>query len=177
MVTTISKKQTIIIIAITIAVLVIALFIGVLWSEGLFESYDGWKTVNIENCGSIKIPNEWKSYEKNNFIYVINEADKPVMIQSYSEVKTKFPNENEAGIVETNDFYTIQNIECYSHGVIGNGAEQGTLTQICDKTECERMYIALHGDKHVQFVVYDETLDFFDVKKIVNSYSRKYYSE
>lgn len=36
---------------------------------GCSQDYSGWKTVTIENCGTINVPNSWVLTKKDGFIF------------------------------------------------------------------------------------------------------------
>jgi len=47
-------------------------------------NYDGWKRVTFDENGSFMIPNEWTMTENDGYYYILDEEDKPVLVQTYS---------------------------------------------------------------------------------------------
>lgn len=116
-----------------------------------------WQTVEIPNCGTLKLPADWIYYEKDGLIYILDHTKKPVMIETNSSpgVDDRTPGET-----ETNDFFTgVTNLRSLSSTVISNGAIYGTfLTDFSGKAS-EKLFLNIGYDRTVTLLVWDETMD------------------
>ena len=59
---------------------VLFLMIALLLS-GCSSKYDGWQTVDMDYCGSIKIPEKRSSFSEDGVLYILDENGSPAMIQ------------------------------------------------------------------------------------------------
>lgn len=88
--------------------LIIILFSGcridnVLYEFG-FADYKNWKTIEISNLGTIKIPDNWIKKEYNDLFYFCDKNDdsKIYLFQSKSNVGVMSDENYEKGIIESN---------------------------------------------------------------------------
>ncbi|MCL2081842.1 MAG: hypothetical protein FWH04_01180 [Oscillospiraceae bacterium] len=139
------------------------------------EDYSNWKTVEIDNCGSLKIPNNWALYEKGDFLYVENKDKGLVMAQSFSDAGIS---ENMEGDEEFNEFLgRIKNIKALSATAFSNGATYGKTSLLKDNNEYEKYYLSVGYDlyaeeeRNVLFIIWDETVDFKMIQKIARSFN------
>ena len=122
----------------------------------MFEDYSDWKTVEIEDCGTLKIPNNWELLEKDGFLYIVNENSKIVIVKIISDEDNPDINHSIIG--------KIKIIEDLSGKIGGNGVSYGKIRVLINGEECEKYYGA-------GFIFIDDTLDFKFVKKMTVSFS------
>jgi hypothetical protein len=111
---------------------------------GCFPHYDytGWKTVEIGDCGTIQIPEEWISSEKDGLIYLsdkelFDEGCNTFFVQSRSYGKS-----GEEGIVESNAFSKNVSKKQYTKSAgLSNGAVYGKALYSIDGANCELCFL------------------------------------
>ena len=149
-----------------ICCILIALFI-ISCTAGCDEyDYDGWQTIYIEDVGLLKIPSDWKSYVEDEYLYIVDADDKPVLIQTKSFYN---PDTNEPGIVESNKF--VDNIQCIGHissNVLSNSPIYGKKEFLQNSEKSERYFLDLSND--MQLIFWDPGIDEEMVKKIAASF-------
>lgn len=132
------------------------------------SQYDGWKTINIDNCGALKIPEEWLFYEENGFIYFTDVDANPIMIQTFSYSGI---DENQHGKEESNKFFSkVINIKTLTSAVLSNGAIYGKALVEKDDCESEKYYLELGYERKILLIIWEETLNDELVKKIARSF-------
>ena len=132
------------------------------------NQYNGWQTINIPDCGELKIPGEWVYYESDGLIYITDTSQNPIMIetQSFPNVSTGAP-----GITESNDFFqNVTNLK-YLPGVgLSNGAYYGKVLVEKDNLQTEQYCLEIGDDRNVELVFWDKTIDEATVKQIAESF-------
>lgn len=132
-----------------------------------FSEYEGWQTVNIDDCGGIKIPGEWVYYEHDGLIYITDAGQNPIMIQTNSYCGI---NKN-PGITESNVFFeSVTSLQLLSSAVYSNGAVYGKMLMQNGDTRTENYYLSIGYDRNVDLVVWDERVDIVTVKLIAQSF-------
>ena len=108
-----------------------------------------WKKVYIQNCGTLKIPNEWTFFIENDIMY-ITEEEKPIMISC------KRSGDNESNLY----FNDYQYVEFISSAVLSNGPIYGRAKYIYKNNTIELYYLDLGPTRNdgelIEFVVWDE---------------------
>ncbi|MBR6676356.1 MAG: hypothetical protein IKL24_03390 [Clostridia bacterium] len=127
-----------------------------------------WQTFNLENCGSIKLPVGWSITESDKYIYVWDDAQNLVMMQSYSDCGIS--ETDPEGDQETNDYYTVQTLRFLSSEVFSNGAIIGKVESIIDEKQCEKLYLKIGYDTEIFFVVYSDEIDYDQLKVIAKTF-------
>ncbi len=69
------------------------------------DEVEGWQTISFPNVGTIQILLEWRCYEENDCVYIVDENDSLIMFQSYS-----YPENDSSGIEKSNKY--IEGIQC-----------------------------------------------------------------
>ena len=123
----------------------------VLLLYGCHNETEGWKTINIENCGTIKIPNDWDCFTDDKTMYIMNGED-PVMISH-----------RRTGNGESNAFFSdFQYIDMSTSAVLSNSAIYGKARFNYAGNKIELYYLNLgetaDGDI-IEFVVWDKQID------------------
>lgn len=134
---------------------------------GCFERQNNWKSIQFDDCGSLKIPQEWNVSENGGYIYVLNSELKPVMIQSFSY--SGF-DDNQEGKSEDNDFYTVQNLKTVSSQVLSNGAVFGEAILLKNGIQIERLFIEIGYERRILFIVWDDEINLDYLKRIANTF-------
>ena len=57
----------------------IIFFLIVLLLSGCISESDTWQTVDIGDCGSMKIPQNWQCIMEHDIIYILDENFEPIM--------------------------------------------------------------------------------------------------
>lgn len=132
--------------------------------------YDGWVSLSIDSCGTLKIPAEWTSYEKDGFLYIVDEEKKPIMIETHSY---SGPEKNDQGATETNDFYgSLTNLRILSSAVLSNGAIYGKVLMKRGELQTQNFFLELGSSRRILLIIWDDTIDENMVTKIAASFVR-----
>ena len=129
---------------------------------GCSSETDGWKTIYIPKCGTIKIPAEWDYYVENETMYIMKN-ESPIMI-SYQRT----------GETESNSYFSsFRYIDTITSAVLSNSAIYGKAKYSYLDDEIERYYLYLsspHDDVYIEFVVWDEEIDKDFLVKIAKTF-------
>ena len=132
------------------------------------NDYEGWNTISLDCCGTLKTPEGWMVYEKDGLIYIVDGNKKPMMIETHSY---SGPGENEQGICETNDYYkNITNLRTVSSFALSNGAVYGEVLMKCGETQTYNYYLEIGYGRSVLMIFWDKTINEDMVKKIASSF-------
>lgn len=132
------------------------------------HNYDGWQTVTIDSCGTVKLPSDWVVYEKDGLLYVVDEEQTPIMIQSNSYAGIE---DGDEGETEANDYYKeVKCIKTLSSAYFSNSAGFGTVLVEKDGIQSEQLFLELGAVPYVQMIIWDDTVDEKLVKKIALSF-------
>lgn len=132
------------------------------------EKTSGWQTIEIPDCGTLKIPPDWTYYENEGWIYILDHAQKPAMIQtkSFPGVDGRTPGET-----ESNDFFTeVTNLRLLTSAVFSNGAIYGSYLTEHNGNQSEEFFLEIGYDRHVTLLVWDETMDEAMLKTIAHTF-------
>ena len=130
--------------------------------------YNGWKIIDIDSYGTLKIPDEWTAFEEDGKIYILNDKLEPAMIQTFS---ISGMDDNEEGIVESNKYFDeIINVKTLSSAVLSNGAIYGETLIKKNNTEFKHYYIEIGYEKAITLIIWDTSLSKDVVRKIANSF-------
>lgn len=78
------------------------------------SQYEDWQTVEIKECGTMKIPGEWSWFTEDGTLYILDENAEPVMIQCHNYA---------TGVRESNKYYkNYKYLEFLSNKCLSNGA-------------------------------------------------------
>lgn len=155
-----------------ICCILIALFI-ISCTAGCDEyDYDGWQTIYIEDYGTLKIPSDWKSYVEDDYLYIVDANDNPIMIQTYSYCGY---NAGEEGKVESNKF--VENFQCVkglSSNALSNSTTYGKVEILQGSEKSEHYFLALNvvvnNTLYMKLIVWDPSIDEDMVQKIAASF-------
>ncbi len=127
------------------------LIVSILLLYGCASSTKNWKKVDIEDCGTLKIPNEWTFRVENNIMYIVN-GEKPIMISC------KRTGESESNLY----FNDYKYIEFINSSVLSNGPIYGKAQYLYKSTPIELYYLnlgyTLNDEELVEFVVWDQEI-------------------
>lgn len=124
---------------------------------------DNWKTICIENCGTMKIPNNWTFFIENDIMYIMD-GKNPVMISC-----------ERTGKKESNLYFTdYQYIDFISSAVLSNDPIYGKAKYLYKGEEIERYYLNLgetiHDEEIVEFVVWEQKMSEETLIKIAKTF-------
>ena len=116
---------------------------------GCSSETDGWKTIYIPKCGTIKIPAEWDYYVENETMYIMKN-ESPIMI-SYQRT----------GETESNSYFSsFRYIDTITSAVLSNSAIYGKAKYSYLDDEIERYFLNLGSIKEeYEFLVWNEEID------------------
>lgn len=130
---------------------------------GCSSETDDWKILNIEECGTIQIPNDWEYSFRDGIIYITSN-EKPIMI-SYERT----------GKSETNYFFSnFKYVDISTSAVLSNGAIYGKAKYYYLDNEIERYYLNLGETKNgelVEFLVWDKDMNEQLLLKIAKTFT------
>lgn len=145
-----------------------------------YVRYKDWKEVEIEDCGTIKIPKEWVMTEYDGRLYL---SDKPLdeedctvyFVQSHSyPTSASIAAGSDEGAVDTNLFSReVQMLKSERSSVISNGAIYGEELYSVDGVEEKKLYLELsnlHYHTRVYLITWDESIDEDMLIKIAKSF-------
>lgn len=145
------------------ALLLISLMLSML--TGCGPNYEGWKDVELANCGTIKVPAGWMKCEHNGKVYL---TDKPLeeenctiyFFQSFTVQDSTVFSEN------------IEWIDCLSSEVFSDGAGVGKARLSFDGVIQDVLYfwLPLSDGRDADFFAMDESIDEDTVRKIAKSF-------
>lgn len=118
---------------------------------GCFSETDDWKILNIEGCGTFRIPNYWEYSFQDEAIYITSN-EKPIMI-SYERT----------GKSESNSFFSdFKYVDISTSAVLSNGAIYGKAKYSYMDKEIERYYLNFGETKDgqlIEFLVWDKDVN------------------
>ena len=114
-----------------------------------------WQTIYLPECGTLKIPEDWRMFEKDDRIYIVDADDQPVMIQVLSWCGIE---DGEQGIAESNAYFEdVIPMKCLSSAVFSNSAAYGEVLVSCENIQSTKLFLDLPPSE--MFIVWDETVD------------------
>ena len=131
--------------------------------------YNKWQTIHIEDCGKLKIPEECSYFVEDDKVYIVDEEQNPVMIETFSYPGTY---EWEHGEMDENKYYSeIVSLECLQSEGFSNSAIYGTYLMEVNGEKTEKYFISLPNENEdLDLIVWDPTIDLKQVKKIARSF-------
>lgn len=151
---------------VTFAILVT--FIVALLVFSLFYNpygYSGWYETEIENVGSIKIPNDLHTEIFDNGIVITDSSSDIYLLGFYTDKEFKYGT----------DVYTFKDI--VSSEMLSNSARFGKCTVEINNEQCERLFLKVYGSgtyDSMLFFAIDEAVDSEIMKKMAKSYKMYY---
>lgn len=137
---------------------VLFLMIALLLS-GCSSKYDGWQTVDMDYCGSIKIPEKWSSFSEDGVLYILDENGSPAMIQCRTY---------QTGRAESNKYYKdYKFLELKFSEVFSNSAQYVTAYFLYDNKRSLMRIISLNN---VYFAVWNSDIEDSVIKDIAKSF-------
>lgn len=133
--------------------------------------YNGWKTLDVEDVGTLKLPAEWTYYYEDGLLYIVDENESLIATQSKSYGGWSGDAHN-SGIVESNSFFDeVQQICCLQATTVSTGTAYGTAKMIADGNESENYFLIYFGEPTFQMVFWDETVSEDLIAKIAWSFN------
>ncbi len=130
---------------------------------GCSSETDDWEILNIEGCGTFRIPNYWEHSFQDGEIYIMSN-EKPIMI-SYERT----------GKSETNSFFSnFKYVDLSTSSVLSNGAIYGKAKYSYLDKEIERYYLNFGETKDgklIEFLVWDTDVDEEFLIKIAKTFT------
>ena len=146
----------------------------VLSLSGCSGKYKGWKEIEIENLGSIKIPEGWTYHIQDNEIYFVDEGVTEFIVENvhlggyiYDEDYTLAAHKL---FDESTNYEETNESQVYS-----NDTFRGIEKYCIDGKWCEKGYVQLcvsEKDKEIFMIAWDDTVSYDDLEKIAKSFDR-----
>lgn len=161
------KKLFTIITIIIVFFVLIWTFILKRFAPELFENYSNWQTIQLDECGTFMVPNDWKKMEKEGFIAFKNTSNNVLMVQVGKRIGYYFDD----AIYDTNKDYDIKVLEPIYSEVFSNSAAYGT-----NKYEANGSVIRLFSvsfdnmNSGASFVFIDQSVSEEIIRKIAISF-------
>lgn len=153
--------------------LLIAIFVFSL--SGCSSRYNGWKKIELQDYGSIKVPEKWECHIQENEIYFVDEGT------------TEFSEENvhlggyiydmhssDSTYVPSNVFPEIEKAEGVKGEVYSNSAYRGIKNYYIHGEWHEKRHITIYVskyDKEIYMIAWDDTVSYDDLEKIAVSFT------
>ena len=126
---------------------------------GCSSKYDGWQTVAIDYCGSIKIPENWSSFSEDGVLYILDENGTPAMIQCRTY---------QTGQAESNKYYKdYKFLELEFSEGFSNSAQYATAYFLYDN---KKFLIRIISLNNVYFAVWNSDIEDSVVRDIAESF-------
>lgn len=125
-----------------------------------------WQTIYLPECGTLKIPEDWRMFEKDDRIYIVDADDQPVMIQVLSWCGI---DDDQQGVAESNAYFEdVIPMKCLSSAVFSNSAAYGEVLVSCENIQSTKLFLDLPPSE--MFIVWDETVDLDMLRTIAKTF-------
>lgn len=125
-----------------------------------------WQTVEFENCGTLRFPEEWAIYEQNGLVYVVDPDGAAVMTEiPYT------PSIEPCRFTYSNAFF--QDVTCLktlSSAVFGNGCTHGRFLTEYNTDQSEQYYLNFGYDRSITLLIWDDRIDEAMVKDMAKTF-------
>lgn len=126
---------------------------------------DSWKTICIPECGTLKVPEDWYMFEKDDLIYIVDADDHPIMIETHSYCGI---DDGQQGPTESNAYFkNITPMKYLSSAILSNSASYGELLVSYEGTQSSKLFLSADL---IKFIVWDETVDMEMLLKIAETF-------
>jgi len=132
----------------------------------IFEDYSSWQTIQIENCGTFKIPGDWKKIEENGFIEFEKSSKKAIMVQTYFSYGF-----HASAKYQYNDEYNFKIHEHIYSEVFSNSAAY-SVNKYDMNGSYDKMFSVSFDNTNfgISFIFIDPTIDEKIIRKIAISF-------
>lgn len=152
-------------------IVVLAVAVCIFVSAG---RYRGWKEIEIQNVGNIKIPEGWTCQMRNNEIYFTDEGVTEFTQDSVHLAGYVYNEKDSSGAYRMFDKDAI--IEERIMGeIFSNSTYRGINRYKINGESCEKMHIKFYDvgkDKEVFMIAWDDSVTYDDMKKLAKSFDR-----
>ncbi len=128
-------------------------------------NYSDWHEIEIEDVGTIKIPNEWHTETSDNGIVIMDSSGNTYLLGFYVSKEFRY---------ET-DVYNFKDI--ISSEMLSNSARFGNCSVEINGECFEKLFLKVYGSgEHdsMQFFAVDESVDSDLIKQMAESYKMYY---
>ena len=145
---------------------------------GCSGKYKGRKEIEIENIGSIKIPEGWTYHIQDNEIYFVDEG-----VTEFTEENVHLGGyiyDEHNSHTPSKVFPEIEKVESTKGRVYSNSAYRGIKKYYIHGEWCEKGHIELYAseqDKEIYMITWDDTVSYDDLEKIAKSFTEKSFEE
>ena len=142
--------------------------------SGCSGQYEGWKEIELQGYGSIKVPEGWVCHIQDNEIYFVDEG-----VTEFSEENVHLG----GYIYDTHNSHTpskvfpeIEKVESTKGQVYSNSAYRGIKKYYMQGEWYEKGHIEIYAsklDKEIYMITWDDTVSYDDLGKIAKSFTEK----
>ncbi len=141
---------------------------------GCSRQYEGWKKIELQDYGSIKVPEGWVSHIQDNEVYFVDEGvteftEENIHLGGYIYGVDK-PDEPFKVLPEIIKAENTNKNQVYS-----NDTYRGINKYYINGEWCEKGYIQLgvsERDIEIFLIAWDDTVSYDDLEKIAKSFNR-----
>lgn len=143
--------------------------------SGCSGKYEGWKEIELQDYGSIKVPEGWVCHIQDNEIYFVDEGvneftEENVHLGGYIQSENKPDGQSKV-------FPEIVKAESTNENqVYSNDTYRGIDKYFIHGEWCEKGYVQLgvsERDIEIFLIAWDDTVSYDDLEKIAKSFNRK----
>ncbi len=143
--------------------------------SGCSGKYDGWKEIELQDYGSIKVPEGWTCHIKDETIYFTDEG-----VYELTEDKvhmTGFIDDDWEGTKEAYKMFdeNAKHINTDIRKIYSNDTYIGIKKYTIYETQYEKAYLRLglsERDKEIEMLVWGDSVSYDDLEKIAKSFDR-----
>lgn len=146
--------------------------------SGCSGQYEGWKEIELQGYGSIKVPEGWVCHIQDNEIYFVDEgvtefSEENVHLGGYISGANNSHTSSEV-------FPEIEKVESKKGEVYSNSAYRGIKKYYIQGEWREKGHIEIYvsrQDEKIYMIAWDDTVSYDDLGKIAKSFTEESYEE
>lgn len=146
----------------------------ILFLAGCLIRSKEWKTINLQNYGSVKVPAGWTYHIYEDEIYFVDEGTNDIKEENIHLGGYIYRKDEE--VVESKVFPEIKIMENTKKSeVYSNDTYVGINRYYINEKWCEKSYIKIgisEQETEVFMITWDDTVSYDDLKKIAKSFKK-----
>lgn len=141
---------------------------------GCSGKYEGWKEIEMENIGNIKIPRGWTCHIKDDVIYFTDEGVTELTEDTAHLAGYIYEEKNPMAVYKMFD----ENATVEEHvkdEIFSNSTRRGIIRYVMNGKRCEKAYLKFYDveqDKEIYMIVWDDSVVYEDLEKMAKSFER-----